>query len=309
MTNLYKVKGNVVNVRSSPTKINNSNIITTLNQGFVVSLVDNTNVEWFKVTFNKNNVILEGFIYATLLEKIDNDNQIPPASAIVLPLEVHFNNNNSSNRNSVIARHCSLNEANMPYRTKIGTDEQKVQDIHQIINFLSVNTSKRYLPINNGQTTYCNIYAYDFCYLNGVYLPRVWWTQKAILNIQQKIPVSVVYGETVRELRANDLFDWLEEWGDDYGWLRTFDLTELQNQTNQGKIGLICAKRLDTNRSGHIVAVLPELPTVMARYNGSTVVEPLQSQAGVSNKKLFNNSNQWWTKPNTFREFGFWYHS
>ena len=309
MANLYKIKGNVVNVRSSPTKINNSNIITTLNQDFVVSLVDNINVEWFKVTFVKNNIRLEGFIYATLLEKVDGDNQIPPVSVPILPPEVHFKNNNSSNRNSVIARHFQLNEPNMSFRAITDTNEQKIQVIHQIINFLSVNTSKRYLPINNGQTTYCNIYAYDFCYLNSAYLPRVWWTQKAILNIQQKISVNVSYGETVRELRANDLFDWLDEWGSSYGWIRTFDLTELQNQVNQGKVGLICAKRLDTNRSGHIVAVVPETATFVARHSGGVVIEPLQSQAGVSNKKLFNNSNQWWTKPNTFREFGFWYHA
>jgi Bacterial SH3 domain len=309
MSVFYKIDSNVVNVRSSPSKENNTNIITTLSQGEIVSLVDNTNPLWFKVSFIKNGNQITGFIFATLLEPVQSSNNSPDVSNLVLPPEVHFKNTPLSNRNSVDFRHCPLGESNMPIRTSTGSTEMKIQEIYQILNFLSVETSIRYLPINNGATTYCNIYAYDVCFLGNVYIPRVWWTDKALLSIQQGNQVSIVYGETVRELRANDLFDWLKEWGDDYGWVRTFDLTELQNQSNQGRMGIICAKRLDTNRSGHIVSIVPETANFSAQRNGSTVIEPLQSQAGVSNKKIFNNSSQWWTKPNKFREFGFWYHA
>ncbi|WP_051398272.1 SH3 domain-containing protein [Runella limosa] len=306
MTALFRVIPNAVNVRSTPSKDNPSNIITTLNHNEVVALVDNTNVSWFKVTFTKNNQTLDGFIFSTLLEPVLQDNVLPQINNLVVPPAVHFSSHVRSNRNSLDFRHCPLSETTMPFRDAQDATTQ-AQQIHQIINFLSVTTSKRYLPTQTA--TYCNIYAYDVCFLSKVYLPRVWWESKALLSIQQGLPVSVVYGETVRELRANDLFDWLKEWGDDYGWTRTFDLTDLQNQANMGKVGIICAKRLDTNRSGHIVAVVPETQSFQALRTGGSVIEPLQSQAGVSNKKLFNNSGRWWINPQKFREFGFWYHS
>lgn len=306
MTALFRVIPNAVNVRSTPSKVNRSNIITTLNHNEVVTLVDNSNAAWFQVTFTKNTQPIKGFIFSTLLEPVQQDNALPQISNLIIPPAVHFPPHPRSNRNSLDFRHCPLSETIMPSRNAADGPTQ-AQQIHQIINFLSVTTSKRYLPTQTA--TYCNIYAYDVCFLGNAYLPRVWWENKALLSLQQGRQVSIVYGETVRELRANDLFDWLKEWGDDYGWVRTFDLSDLQEQANSGKIALICAKRLDTNRSGHIVAVAPETQQFQALRDGNTIIEPLQSQAGALNKRFFNNSNRWWINPQKFREFGFWYHS
>ncbi|MGG6298219.1 hypothetical protein ACQ4M4_27815 [Leptolyngbya sp. AN02str] len=91
-----------------------------------------------------------------------------------------------------------------------------------------------------------------------------------------------------------------------FGWTRTFKLTELQDAANQGQICIISAQRKDLNRSGHICAVVPETPSHKAQRSGATVVSPLQSQAGVNN--FAYGGNVWWTAEK-FRKYGFWMHA
>ena len=71
--------------------------------------------------------------------------------------------------------------------------------------------------------TWCNIYATDYCYLAGLYLPRVWWTAKALAAIVQGNTPPVAYDQTVRETRADDLYQWLLDSGAQFGWRRVFD--------------------------------------------------------------------------------------
>ena len=85
-----------------------------------------------------------------------------------------------------------LGEANRPGRSG-GKPENRVKSVLKIIKYLNSENSQhqRYQP--KQKTTYCNIYAYDFCYLAGVYLPRVWWTDKALLQIKDDVEVPVQY--------------------------------------------------------------------------------------------------------------------
>lgn len=57
----------------------------------------------------------------------------------------------------------------------------KCADLRAIGDWLAVEESKRYLS-GEGKT-YCNVYAADYCYLAGVYLPRVWCNPKALAAI------------------------------------------------------------------------------------------------------------------------------
>jgi hypothetical protein len=184
-----------------------------------------------------------------------------------------------------------------------GTPDARIADLHAIVALLDVEQSARYQP--TAVSTYCNIYACDFSFLAGLYLPRVWWTSKALVDIAQGLAPPIVYGKTVQELTANALFDWLGEWGDEYGWQRCLDVNDLQSRVNQGAVGLISAQRADRSRSGHIVVVLPEAQGHSAERVGSTVVRPLQSQAGRKNKPYF--SSQWWIDLGAeFRGVSFW---
>ena len=120
--------------------------------------------------------------------------------------------------------------------------------------------------------------------LAGVYLPRVWWTPGAIEKLAQGQTVKPLIGNTISEIRANDLFRWLRDFGPRFGWRQTGTLTKLQQEANQGAVCLIVARRKEDGKSGHIVAVVPETESASAARNSAgEVVRPLQSQAGSKN--------------------------
>jgi hypothetical protein len=189
------------------------------------------------------------------------------------------------------------------------TPDGKVGELLTIIQYLdSENPAhRRYWPKNG--TTYCNIYAYDYCYLAGVYLPRVWWTDEALRQIDAGQQVTIAYDETVRELNANMLHDWFEAYGPAYGWTRVLTLDGLQEAANKGEVCIIVAQQRDRSRSGHIVAVVPEHEEFIAARNAAGEVErPVESQAGVQNHRCCVKPRAWWTDAR-YQSFGFWQHA
>lgn len=202
----------------------------------------------------------------------------------------------------------SLNENGQPGRSGI-TPEQLRAEIAAIVDWLAVDEPRhlRYQPHDG--LTFCNIYAHDLCHLAGIYLPRVWWTSRALLRRAQGEDVAPRIGDTITEQRANDLFRWLREFGPDFGWRQTGTLTKLQAEVNQGAIGLIAARRKEDGRSGHIVVVVPEADDAPARRNAAgEVVAPLQSQAGVVNFRRGTGKPAWWNAE-AFAESAFWLHA
>lgn len=180
----------------------------------------------------------------------------------------------------------------------------KTAGIHEVVDWLDVEHSARYSPTTS--STYCNIYAYDVAWCCGLYIPRVWWNEKAFNQIESGRVPEIIYEDTVTELNANALTNWFENYGALFGWKRMLDVQSLQQEVNLGSLGIIVAQRINLNRSGHIVAVLPETGLHKAQHNAANnIISPLQSQAGVNNKKYFTGKN-WWANPNMFRKFGFW---
>ena len=177
-----------------------------------------------------------------------------------------------------------------------------------IVDYLDVANPAhlRYQP--RAGTTYCNIYATDFAWLCGAYLPRVWWTDRALLRLRAGERVAVEYGRTVRELNANALYDWLEDFGPAFGWKREVELTALQAAANVGEVCVIVARRADLNRPGHITAVVPETGDAKAVRNAQDeVVRPLESQAGTRNVLRAPPASAWW-QGSRFQAFAFWRH-
>lgn len=201
-----------------------------------------------------------------------------------------------------------LNEANMPTRSG-DTPLALAQSLNAIVEWLAVDTATngRYQP--GAGKTYCNIYAYDYCCRAGVYLPRVWWNGPALMRIAKGEQVPVQYGGTVDELRANDLFRWLRDFGPQFGWRRAASLDELQHEADLGAVGLIVARRKEDGRSGHIVAVVPETDDHRARRDANgAIVAPLQSQAGARNFMYGTGTVNWWLG-DQFAESAFWLHA
>jgi hypothetical protein len=210
-------------------------------------------------------------------------------------------------KRSLEANAHSLNESGQPNRSGT-TPEELRAELAAIIDWLAVDKPAhlRYQPRNG--STFCNIYCHDYCHLAGVYLPRVWWTSTAILALNARTTVEPLIGDTIFEMRANDLFRWLRDFGLDFGWRQTGTLSKLQTAANQGAIGLIVARRKEDGRSGHIVVVVPETDDERARRDAAgDVIAPLQSQAGTTNFRYGTGKANWWNGEQ-FAESAFWFH-
>ncbi|HEU4552832.1 MAG TPA: hypothetical protein VFS25_08360 [Chitinophaga sp.] len=294
----YRVK-TALRLRSAAA-IEPGNIIAVLPQDTLVTETTGPQaMGWVFVNTTLSGRQLQGFVSSAYLDAVAPD--LPDITAAAVQ-EVHMQTAQSISRSRTSGRSYPLNEPNMPMRT--GTDAlTKANQLWQIINFLDVVKSPRYLPAN--KQTFCNIYAYDYCYLAKAYLPRVWWSGKALTRLAKGETVPVTYGDTINEITANGLYNWFNDFGDDFGWQRMFDLTAFQEEVNKGKVGIIVAQRTVLSLSGHIVAVIPEDAANKAIRVGGQVTMVLQSQAGAKNKRAV--TSQWYLS-SKFRGFGCWLH-
>jgi hypothetical protein len=130
----------------------------------------------------------------------------------------------------------------------------------------------------------------------------------ALARLQSGAAVDVVYERTVREINANGLHDWFNDYGRGYGWLPEVTLTLLQDAANSGEVCIIVGKRQNLNQSGHIVAVVPEHGAFQARRSAAgEVTRPVESQAGARNFRFGVNATAWWLNAK-FQSFSLWRH-
>ncbi len=312
----HQVSATRLNLRSRP-KVSRTTLLATLNQGTPVTKLKNAGVAgWFNINVVVNGRMREGFVASKHLARLSSSaidfaavSFGLPASAAIAPLpEAHMRKNRKDiTRARDGGRAYPLGEKGRPRRTG-SKPETKARHVIDIATYLdsAAPAYKRYQP--KGSQTFCNIYAYDFCCLCGVYLPRVWWRPAALDKIREGQKVDVKYNTTVRELRANDLHDWLEDYGESFGWRSVTDMDELQAAANVGEVGIIVAKRRDNGRPGHITAVAPEHASFTAARNSSgLILRPLESQAGSKNYRFVTKRTAWW-QHDKFESFSFWRH-
>lgn len=285
-----------LNIRNAPKP---GTVLATLPAGTnVTKIADHpTNPDWWQVDADLNGSIVNGFVAKRFLKAGSNVVVAPTMSGSIPPVHLKMN---GKTRVMNGGRAFPLDEPSMPQRTA-----KTAAELVQIINYLEPDksTHKRYLP--GGGNTFCNIYAYDYAMRCNVYMPRVWWTDKALQMIASGTIPTVNYGTTVRELNANMLHDWFIDYGGLYGWRRVFDAGQLQADANNGKVCIIVAKRVNLSRSGHIVAAVPEHSGLTAGTNSGVVTRPVQSQAGSVNFTAKVPGNIWWAGAK-FQSFGFW---
>ena len=294
---MYKVRATELNLRSAPRAVP-SNRIAVLPRGHVVELLEVVDSDWSRVRTQLTGMSVTGYVASAFLVEADELPELAAANALV---PVHLLSQSPVKRSMAGRRAFALNETNLPRRDASAPSE-KARELIAIVKWLRVDQSARYLP--SGSTTFCNIYAYDYCYLGNAYLPRVWWSAKAISALLQGQRVEAVYGQTVYEQNANGLHRWFQEFGPTFGWRRTVDLTALQDAANTGAVCLISGQRVDLNTPGHICAVVPESGNHRAtRLQSGEVKVPLQSNAGASNFQF--GGKAWWTAAK-FKSFSFW---
>lgn len=249
----------------------------------------------------------EGAVAVPLVEALAPTKVAAPGGGTSLPAAHLREDNPDSARNLTSGRAYPLGESARKTRTVGASPDVRVSELTAIADWLDVERSARYArtPTN----TYCNVYAADYCYLAGIYLPRVWWKESAIVQIAQGAIPQVLYDSTVRELRADDLYAWLSDVGQQFGWRRVFDATALQDAANNGGIGLICADRAQDGKPGHISIVVPEDGQHRAKRDvDGNVEQPLQSQAGGTNHRYGSAGKDWWKNTQVFKARGFFIH-
>jgi len=304
-------------LRSEPkvSKPATANVVGEMPDGHPVRAVTGKAINGFlEVETSLSGALLRGFASKAFLKTASAGTSIPvvvpaaaPPSSGIVAVYMPRKPGTVTKRTAIAGAH-TLNESGQPGRTGTTPDALRA-DLAAIIDWLAVDKTahKRYQPRDG--LTFCNIYAHDFCHLAGAYLPRVWWTPKALLQLSNGGQVKPLYGDTIDEQRANDLFRWLRDFGPAFGWRQTGTLDKLQLEANQGALGLIVARRKNDGKSGHIVMVVPETDTAHAKRDAAgAVTAPLQSQAGATNFRYSTGKLDWW-KGDQFAESAFWLHA
>jgi hypothetical protein len=171
----------------------------------------------------------------------------------------------------------------------VDLDVDAMGDYDKVIAYLDVENNPRYRPRNGN--TYCNIYAHDFAEHMGAYIPRVWWNKESRERIMNGETVLPIYGKTVTELNANALYEWLRDCNTrtaplNFGWVQIHPVEANKLVTEGTHFGVVCARRRDRKRSGHISVILPG---------------GFQSQAGLKNHARFKSN---WYESNNYDAWG-----
>jgi hypothetical protein len=259
---------------------------------------------WWEVDAMVGGRVVRGFVAHRYLVT-EREHSPPPAARGVRPAMLAENRVSVTRDSRGGAYAYPLGEPARPSRSGSTADE-RARSLHEIVRWLAVDARARYSP--QGSATYCNIYAADYCYLAGTYLPRVWWTGRALQRLAAGEEIAAEYDRTVTEQTANQLHRWLGDHGSDFGWERTTDLDDLQSAANGGGVALITGQRTDLQRPGHITVVVPERGELRAARTRGRVAIPLQSQAGVTCYQFGCRPPAWWAA-SKYRDFGLWHHA
>lgn len=302
-------------LRRVPTTLGNVPIAR-MKEGQIVRVLGEAAPPWLRVRATIGGSDAIGFASSRFLEAApapppgSGDATTPLPAAPIAPAPgsppaVHFRENDPRSRRASASRRAQpLGEADRPSRDSSTDAPARTAQLNAILDWLAAEHSARY---QRTEVTFCNVYAADYCYLASAYLPRVWWNGAALNRIGAGSVPPVQYDTTVREMRADDLLEWLIEFGAAFGWRRVFDASALQNAANEGGIGVICADRRAPG-PGHISIVVPETEQARAQRDADgNVVSPLQSQAGAENFRR-RTTRDWWND-DIYRDRGFFVHA
>lgn len=317
----HAVTASALNLRTRP-QVARSTWLATLPEGTLLEVFEPAGAAgWVRVRVQLGDALHDGVVaerYLSCIRPHTEHDEIPPDPVVIPSLvqvpppsrvpPAHLRRDRSDvTRCRAGSWAFSLGEASRPAFDPASDPADRARSLLDIVRWLDVGNPAhlRYWPQRGA--TYCNIYAHDYCDLAGAYLPRVWWTERALLHWQRGEQVPARYDDTVRELNANALHDWLADHGPGFGWHRETNLTTLQAAANGGDACLIIARRRDLNRSGHVSLVIPEHGDTLARRDHSgCVTRPVESQAGTHNHCVVVHQGAAWWLGDRYQSFAFW---
>lgn len=308
----HRVKATQLNLRSHPV-VAPGTWRASLDQGTAVMQVAGPDAGgWMLAQVILHGTLRQGYLAGWHLEPVPQRRGRPLAGSPapvspMLPVAQLAADNPQAVRAGDGARAWPLSEQGRPQRTAERLDT-RVGQLLDIVHWLGVDEPghSRYRP--RGSTAFGEVYACDYGFLAGVYLPRVWWTGRALLGMTEGAQAPVLYGDTVRELNVNLLHDWLGDFGPDFGWQHVLDLDTLQASANAGAVCLMVARHRDLNRAGRISLVVPEHGELRARRSRSgELLRPVESVAGTVNHRFSVARTRWWLHPR-YLSFQFWVH-
>ncbi len=313
----HRVTASALNLRSRP-EVAATTRIGTLSQGTeVMKLADAEAAGWVKVRAVLHGQVVEGFVAGRHLEAVAAPaHGVParrvqaqvaaPRAAAVPAVHLEENRRQVSRRLDGGRAH-PLGEKGRP-RMRGQRPETRARQLVEIVEYLDCESPDHQRYLRQGRITFSNVYVYDYCHLAGSYLPRVWWTGKALRSITGGGDVEVEYGRTVRELTTNMLYDWLADYGAEHGWQSARNLDVLQAAANIGETCLIVAQRRARDFPGRVTAVVPEHGDHRAaRDRRGEVSRPLESLAGHTNHRFITQRTAWWQDVR-YDAFSFWRH-
>lgn len=132
-----------------------------------------------------------------------------------------------------------------------------------VINQFCVETNPRYAVNQKGRgDTYCNIFVWDVTSAMNAEIPHYY-------NAKTGEPMNRG-DENASEMNANAMFDWLKEYGGEYGW-KEVTAEEAQSLANAGRPVVTALKRPGAH--GHVQVVCPSKDGAFNSEKGVTVAQ------------------------------------
>lgn len=179
----------------------------------------------------------------------------------------HLHSKKLVTRDQVTTRLYALSETDMPKGN--GMPESLIE----IVEFLDPERSKRY-----GPTAKLNhVFAYDFCYLSGAYLPRIWYSDIANED-----------GPKV-EMTTASIFDWLQNDGVSFGWKEIDSISYAQELANLGHVVTVVGLPKDIKREGMMTMVIPGEKLTQCRAGKNKLTADWYNNSAYGLYKIFVN--------------------
>ncbi|HSG46572.1 MAG TPA: SH3 domain-containing protein, partial [Longimicrobiales bacterium] len=159
MSSTFVVKPLGLNLRSEP-EVRADTRLAVLNQGQEVTALGPKSNGWMRVSATVGGRSFEGWVSAAHLVATGRSEE-PERHTGVAPVHLAAHREARRDRDSRWA--FPIGEGGAPRRNPDASPSQKARSLLKIVDWLDVEHSARYRPTS--RSTYCNIYAYDYCFL------------------------------------------------------------------------------------------------------------------------------------------------